>query len=387
MQHCTVCGSERPDNARFCSKCGHALDQVSTIDEETTNTDTSSAKGQQSEDVAALNTQELAHSEGAVNGHQPEDFTAVSTQVLTRARDEEHAHMPEHGQQPEDVSETSTQELAQPEEGEEGDVPEEPAVMELPVPAQEADGIDATDAQVDVPQAIEDKVDSPHGEALTPLQSSIAPAMKTRNNSRLRWTLIAIACILVLASGAGALLFFLHQQTAATSATPLAGASPTSSNRTGTAPVNTACPTTTGSKATPCAASITGLTPVAGTKAVFNITFSGAVKGNMTVTSFTRCGPSTSGTEYDLYFIGTVGGTQYSYVSRVPTYKGAATYDSGQVSVVFAQQPLSASTVWGNSGNAPATVTINSDLKSGSMEVDLTGASNSVHVSGNWTCA
>ena len=130
-----------------------------------------------------------------------------------------------------------------------------------------------------------------------------------------------------------------------------------------------------------------GLTPVAGTKSVFNITFSGAVKGDMTVTSLAKCGPSTSGTEYDLYFIGSVGGTQYTYVSRVPTYKGPATYGTGQVSVVFAQQPLSTTAVWGNSGNAPATVTINSDLKSGSMEVDLAGASNSVHISGNWACA
>lgn len=389
MQHCTVCGSEIPDNARFCSKCGHTLDQVSTIDEETANTGTSSAKEQQSEDVTALSTRELARAEGAANGHQPEDFTAVSTQVLAHAREEEHVQKPESGRHPEDVTETSTQELAHPEDGkqEEGDAPEEPVVMEVPVPTREADGVDDTDARVNAPQAIEDEVDSPQGEALSPLQSSIAPAMKTRNNSRLRWTLLAIVCILVLASGAGALLFFLHQLPAATSAAPLAGTSPTSSNGTGTAAVNTACPTTTGSKATPCAASITGLTPVAGTKSVFNMTFSGAVKGNMTVTSFTRCGPSTSGTEYDLYFIGTVGGTQYSYVSRVPTYKGAATYGTGQVSVVFAQQPLSATTVWGNSGNAPATVTINSDLKSGSMDVELAGASNAVHVSGNWTCA
>ena len=106
----------------------------------------------------------------------------------------------------------------------------------------------------------------------------------------------------------------------------------------------------------------------------------------MTVTSMTRCGPTTTGTEYDLYFIGTVGGIQYTYVSRIPAYKGPDTYGSGQVSIVFAQQPLSTTTVWGNSGNAPAKMTINGDLKSGSMEVDLAGATNSVHVSGNWSC-
>ena len=335
MQHCTVCGSEIPDDARFCSKCGHTFNQVSTLDEETTNTDTSSAKGEQSEDATALSTQELAHSEGAANGHQSEDVTAVSTQELAHAKEEEHAQKPEDRQQLEDVTEISTQELAHPEDGK-----------------REEGGV---------------------------------PASKARRGSGLRWVLLAIVCILVLAGSAGALLFFLHQQTAATSAAPLVGTSPTSS--TGTTPLNTACPTTTGSKSTPCATTIMGLTPVAGTKSVFNITFSGAVKGDMTVTSLARCGPSTSGTEYDLYFIGSVGGTQYTYVSRIPTYKGPATYGTGQVSVVFAQQPLSTTAVWGNSGNAPATVTINSDLKSGSMEVDLAGASNSVHISGNWACA
>ena len=376
MQHCTVCGSEIPDDARFCSKCGHTHNQVSTIDEETTNTDTSSAKGEQSEDVTALSTQELTHSEGAANGHQSEDVTAVSTQELAHAKEEEHVPKPE------DVTEISTQELAHAEDGEreEGGVSEEPAVMEAPAPSQEAAAADEPGAQISTPQAIEDEAESQ-----PTIQNSLSPASKARRGSGLRWVLLAIVCILVLAGSAGALLFFLHQQTAATSAAPLVGTSPTSS--TGTTPLNTACPTTTGSKSTPCATTIMGLTPVVGTKSVFNITFSGAVKGDMTVTSLARCGPSTSGTEYDLYFIGSVGGTQYTYISRVPTYKGPATYGTGQVSVVFAQQPLSTTAVWGNSGNAPATVTINSDLKSGSMEVDLAGASNSVHISGNWACA
>lgn len=382
MQHCTVCGSEIPDDARFCSKCGHTHNPVSTIDEETTNTDISSAKGEQSEDVTALSTQELAHSEGAANGHQSEDVSAVSTQELAHAKEEEHVQKPQARQQPEDVTEINTQELAHPEDGEreEGGGSEEPAVMEAPTPSQEADGADEPGAQISTLQAIEDEADSQ-----PTVQNSLSPASKVRRGSGLRWVLLAIVCILVLAGSAGALLFFLHQQTAATSATPLVGTSPTSS--TGTTPLNTACPTTTGSKSTPCATSIMGLTPVAGTKSVFNITFSGAVKGDMTVTSLARCGPSAAGTEYDLYFIGSVGGTQYTYVSRVPTYKGPATYGTGQVSVVFAQQPLSTTAVWGNSGNAPATVTINSDLKSGSMEVDLAGASNSVHISGNWACA
>ena len=133
MQHCTVCGSEIPDDARFCNKCGHTLDQVSTIDEETTNTDTSSVKGEPLDDVTELSTQELAHFEEAANGHQSEDVTAVSTQELVHAKEEEHVQKPENQQQPEDVTEISTQELAHPENGEreEGGVSEEPAVMEV----------------------------------------------------------------------------------------------------------------------------------------------------------------------------------------------------------------------------------------------------------------
>ncbi len=69
------------------------------------------------------------------------------------------------------------------------------------------------------------------------------------------------------------------------------------------------------------------------------------------------------------------------------SYTGPATYNTGHIFVVFSQQPLSPSTVWGNSGNLPAKATINSDTKSGTLEIDLSGATNTVHVSGSWSCA
>src|SRR5207237_936755 len=92
--------SEAPSSS---AKREHAHNQVRKIDKETTNTDTSSAKGEQSEDVTALSTQELTHSEGAANGHQSEDVTAVSTQELAHAKEEEHVPKPE------DVTEINTQ--------------------------------------------------------------------------------------------------------------------------------------------------------------------------------------------------------------------------------------------------------------------------------------
>ena len=49
LQHCTNCGSEIPDKARFCGKCGHEFSSVSTIDKETS---IGVENEQQSEDVA-----------------------------------------------------------------------------------------------------------------------------------------------------------------------------------------------------------------------------------------------------------------------------------------------------------------------------------------------
>jgi len=114
--------------------------------------------------------------------------------------------------------------------------------------------------------------------------------------------------------------------------------------------------------------------------------FSGAVQGTMVVTSIARCGVTTSGTEYDLYFSGMIGNTQYNFVSRIPAYKGPATYKTGQIFVVFAQQPITATTIWGNSGNEQATATINNDVKSGTLDITLAGQAKAVHVVGNWFC-
>ena len=263
------------------------------MDEETTRNGTSSENGRQHEDVTALSTQELAHSEELVHDKQPEDVTKLNTKELERPGELE------NGREPEDVAALSTQGLvhAGKKEREEEGKPE--------------------------PQA--------------------------RRGFARKWIILAVVCILLLAGSAGAFLFLQRSQSPVSSGR----ISPTSDTTTGVTPVSTACPTSSTSSS---CTTTTGLTPVAGTKSIFTLSFSGAVKGSMTVTSMTRCGPTTTGTEYDLYFIGTVGGIQYSYVSRIPAYTGPNTYGSGQVSIVFAQQPLSTTTVWGNSGNAPAKI-------------------------------
>lgn len=315
--------------------------------EETTRKVTSSKNGRQHEDVTALSTQELAHSGELVHGEQPEDVTRLNTKEL------KHPDELENGREPEDVTALSTQGLVQAEE---------------PANGKQSEDITKLGTQGLVHAGKKER------------EEEGKPELQARRGFARKWIMLAVVCILLLAGSAGAFLFLQHAQTPVSSGT----ISPTSRTTTGVTPVSTACPTSSTSSS---CATTTGLTPVAGTKSIFTLSFSGAVKGSMTVTSMTRCGPTTAGTEYDLYFIGTVGGIQYTYVSRIPAYKGPNTYGSGQVSVVFAQQSLAATAVWGNSGNAPAKMTINGDLKSGSMEVDLAGATNSVHVAGNWSCA
>lgn len=362
------------------------------MDEETTRDVTSSENGRQPEDVTALSTQELAHSEELEHGKQPEDVSELNTKEL------EHPGELENGRESVDVAAMGTRELAHV---------EGPANRREPVDVAALDtkglehvGEPTNGKQLEDVAALDTKGLAQEGEPTNGQESEDMAALdtkglvqegkkerevggipepQTRRGFARKWIMVAAVCILLLAGSAGAFLYLQHSQAPVSSGT----ISPTSNTTTGVTPVSTACPTSTTSSS---CATTTGLTPVAGTKSIFTLSFSGAVKGSMTVTSMTRCGPTTAGTEYDLYFIGTVGGIQYTYVSRIPAYKGPNTYGSGQVSVVFAQQPLSATTVWGNSGNAPAKMTINGDLKSGSMEVDLAGATNSVHVSGNWSC-
>jgi hypothetical protein len=385
LQHCIVCGSEIPEDARFCGKCGHTFSTVSTIDEEIPVSDTAAVNGRHVEDVAALSTQELERPEETQNGKHAEDVTALSTKELVQAEEAEEAKTSdtalENGQEAEDVAALSTRELVHAEDKEqvEGNTPDVPEVSDeaaMPPGFTEADRVQTPGSVLQTSEQIE--------EEQVPRQYPVSPAPRVRRGPAPRWIMIAAVCLLVLASVAGGLLFLLRSQGTVTTTTPAVGVSPTSSNVGGITPVVTVCPTSsTGSS---CITPTTSSTPEVGSNAVFNIAFSGAVQGTMAVTSIARCGVTTSGTGYDLYFSGMVGNTQYNFVSRIPAYNGPATYKTGQISVVFAQQPLTATTIWGNSGNVSATATINGDVKSGTLDITLAGQANAVHVVGNWVC-
>jgi hypothetical protein len=365
MQHCTVCGSEVPGEARFCGKCGHVLSSIGTIEQEPTRTLDETSSTSNRDESSAKN--ELAQ----------DDLTAIDTQQLTPHES--------NGHKPIEDSSTpgATVEPAVSENTQDSEAPEEASahIDQLP---EEASKVQSEEMLPVVPTKVL------NADPVSPIVSPTtvqAAAPKAIRGSAKRWFIIALVILLIVGGSAAALVFLLHLPVPGNGGTPAAVTSPTSS--TNVTAVNTVCPagSTSCTTTTP---TTTGPTPtVSGTASTstVNMTFSGAVTGGMTVTNVARCGPPSSGSEYDIYVSGTVGNTPYTFVSRITSYTGPATYNTGHIFVVFSQQPLSPSTVWGNSGNLPARATINSDTKSGTMEIDLSGAVNTVHVSGSWNCA
>jgi hypothetical protein len=116
-----------------------------------------------------------------------------------------------------------------------------------------------------------------------------------------------------------------------------------------------------------------------------NLLFSGAVTGRLTSTHITSCGAA--GSNYDVNVQGKISGTQYDLVFKITAYKGAGTYNAGQMFSNLTQQPVSLTGAWVNAGNSPATATINSNIKSGTMAITVAGTINTVRISGNWICA
>lgn len=200
-----------------------------------------------------------------------------------------------------------------------------------------------------------------------------APPFKPANPRRfgnipLRWLIIGLVVIVVLASGLGILASVVRSRLSSSTTSSSQNTSGLCTNQ----PLCTPPPTLK--------------TPViGGGAAVINLTLSGAVKGPLRATQVSRCG--ITGTQYDLLVQGKVGGTEFTLVFRVTNYHGAGTYTAGQLFTNLTQQPVSATTTWINAGNAQATATIHSNVKTGTMNVTVSGAINTVHITGSWKCA
>src|SRR5947209_8236762 len=177
--------------------------------EETTRKVTPSKKRRRHEDVTALSTQQLKHSEEVVHGEQPEDVTRLHTKEL------ELPGKLEHGQETEDVAALSTQGLAHAGEPAKGRQPEDVTTQstqglaheEEPAKGQELEDVTVLNTQglAHVEEKEREKGDIPEQQA--------------RRGFARKWIVLAVICILLLIGGTGAFLFMQHSQSPVSSGT------------------------------------------------------------------------------------------------------------------------------------------------------------------------
>ena len=220
------------------------------------------------------------------------------------------------------------------------------------------------------PRASSSINDPPNGQ---PPWSGIAPARFTKlpmqsglGNIPARWLIVGLVLIILLASGLGILTAVVRAHLSSTIPSSTQQTPGFCSNK----PLCTPPPNLK--------------TPIGGGSAIVNLTLSGAVNGRLASTRVGKCG--VSGTQYDLLVQGKVGGTDYSLIFRINAYRGAGTYNSGEMFTSFTQQPVNVTTTWVNTGNVQATAIIHSNVKAGTMDVNATGVVNSVHITGSWRC-
>jgi hypothetical protein len=186
-------------------------------------------------------------------------------------------------------------------------------------------------------------------------------ASKASPGSFPRWLLIAIIGVIVIVVGGGALALLLHNS----SASPNSGAS--------------ANPTPRFTPVSSC---------VGNPSRTANLTFSGGVAGSMSVNMFTACGPLTyqSQQAYSGTANGTIGGTTYRFIFAALAYNGPGTYTFPKIAATLTKG--NAQKTWGIDPTAGGSITINSDDKSGTLNLHLfdpTNITSKVSVTGTWS--
>lgn len=119
------------------------------------------------------------------------------------------------------------------------------------------------------------------------------------------------------------------------------------------------------------------------------LTFSGDVSGSMAINQFMACGPLTyQGKQaYSGNANGIIGNTNYNFLFVALSYNGPGTYTFPNVAASLVKQG-NASKTWAIDPTASNTITINSDSKSGTLNLHLFDPANinsKVNVSGNWS--
>jgi len=215
---------------------------------------------------------------------------------------------------------------------------------------------------------------SPTPAVQTP-QTPQSPAAKRGMSSAAKWLIIGIIALVLIAGGVGGLLIFLLPRAPVTGGTPSAVTSPSSI----TTPAASVVATRTGSTQ-------------ATSNGIVDLTFSGDVIGQMTGTNVLTCGSDQSvagGMQYHVAVLGTLNGQQYALTFGVYPYTRPGTYTSSAFSFFGPSGSNSSVAQWRASPDLGVSVTINSDGKSGSLEIGYinSSANTTAHVSGSWKCA
>jgi hypothetical protein len=404
LKHCASCETELPDKARYCRQCGQKLSTQRSLDEATMKHSALSIGARSSNELSTRITRPLPAST-----EQGQETSSVAT--LEAPTQDPQLDRPSNGTVPAGAESMGVPTILAdlpntdpPVEGEQpfnGNVPAMEAgsqsdlqVSELPTstlaevgqPADSQNSVDVQESAV-VAEAEPQLASSP--DPLPPLSVSPTPQPTSTRTAQGRrgpvatWLVVGFVCLVLIAAGAGAFVVFLHPFSQGNAVTPGVTSSFPSDNSTTPASGVTVCP---GSAAGNC------LTPSSVNSSKVNLTFAGTVTGQMTVTTVVSCGaePSTiGGQQYHLSVLGTVNGQPYGFAFAVYPYSSASTYTSGVSSFFGPAGSNSSLTQWRSSTSTGVNVTINSDLKSGSLDINLLSANDhsTVQATGSWTCA
>ncbi len=381
MPNCPVCGTEIPDTARFCRSCGHTLSTPIAADALASMKNSSPADEQPIE-VSTVPTRSLASN----NENEKEQAQTSLSSGSTSSEEQEipsnqYPNKENNGELPDQaiLAAISTTDLSLESGNGMLSIKDASMVQETPhgneVPAST---LSDPSPKEDISQDEASPVASPPVSPTPAVQTPQSPAAKGGMSSAAKWLIIGIIALVLIAGGVGVLsglLIFLLPRAPATGGTPSAVTSPSSIT-------------------TPAASVVaTGTSSIPATSnGTVDLTFSGAVIGQMTGTNVLTCGSDQSvagGTQYHVAVLGTLNGQQYALTFGVYPYTHPDTYTNSAFSFFGPAGSNSSIAQWRSSPDLGVSVTINSDGKSGSLEIGYisSSAASTAHVSGSWKCA
>ncbi len=393
MQRCHFCGSEFPDNARFCEICGRAPTSSTVL-----NTAVPSFASSPEESISTIATSPLRQGNQSAREDEEEKRRRGAILPLPIPFGTEGSlagrqaplvqGTPSFNSVPTIQGTPTGKAGSAPPSYIAGPAPSTPYVA--PSPGQQASFGPQTSSWTNQPMShyaqpfsiqSHEPTEYEHPEKQHHLHRSTNTA-RSATAGVSKTILIITVGVIVVAFGASVLAFALRSHIPG-----FAGIFPATSSNSSDHSTNTnACGVSTG---IPCSVTTATSSPVARGQSTGNFNFTGAVSGTMVITSFPACGV-TQGNTYVMQVVGTVGGTQYKFLIGILSYKGPGTYTS-QLTVDLIRGTGVSTLALGNDGRLQVSINITNGGKAGTVSSDLEGILSSFqlskgHVSANWTC-